>query len=191
MGIGLKRGTVRLEEHQAVWEDEARATIAEVIGALDGLNVDARHVGSTAIRSIRAKPIIDIAVGAADPDAVLARNDRLAERGIVFRKEERPGQLLYVMGDFDADTRTHHIHVVRRDSVEWRHYLDFRDYLNANPAAAREYEAVKEALARRFPNDRGAYTDGKGETVARLLRDAENWRAQRRRDGIRDPGDGD
>ena len=178
MDIGMKRGTVFLVEHQPAWEREAQETIAEIQAALEGLNADVEHVGSTSVKSIRAKPIIDIAVAVDDFDEVISRSERLAKHHIVFRKNASPEQLLYVKGDCEADTRTHHIHVVLKGSGEWKNYLNFRDYLNANGRAALEYEAVKARLAEMYPNDRGAYTAGKGETVSRLLREAAIWRGQ-------------
>ena len=172
MGIGLKRGIVRLEEHQAAWDEAAAETIVVLRGVLGEAAADVQHVGSTAIPAIKAKPIIDIAVAVRDYDEVLAKQDELKAQSIIFRLDERPEQLLYVMGDFDADTRTHHIHVVLEGSREWRNYLLFRDYLRANPEAAKEYEATKEDLAERFAEDRAAYTEGKEAIVAKLLAEA-------------------
>ena len=178
MSIGMKRGTVYLEAHQSAWEQSAAETAAALYAALSGLHIEIQHVGSTAIRTIKAKPIIDIAVAAADFDEILARNAELAAHQIIFRLDERPRELLYVKGDLSADTRTHHIHVVRMDSQEWQNYLNFRDYLNANAEAASEYEAWKERLAAQYPADRNAYTDGKSEIIARFLREAAEWRTQ-------------
>lgn len=180
MSIGLKRGTVHLEEHQSEWDQNAQEVIAVLKAALGGAAVDIQHIGSTAIRKISAKPILDIAVAVNDFDAVLMKKEALASRDILFRLDERPTQLLFVMGDFAADTRTHHIHVVKWDSSEWFNYLNFRDYLNANDAAAKEYEAVKKRLAAEFPADRDAYLAGKGDVVAKLLNEAANWRSRSR-----------
>lgn len=176
MSIGMKRGTVYLEEHQTAWEQNAMETIAELHKALSGLDADIQHVGSTSVKAIRAKPIIDIAVAADDLDEVVARSSRLAEYGIIFRFDERPVHLLYVKGDLERDTRTHHIHVVRKGSGEWINYLNFRDYLNADMNAARRYEAVKLELAELYPDDRELYTEKKSGTVARLLQEAAKWR---------------
>lgn len=176
MSIGMKRGTVYLEEHQALWEENAKQTIAEIRKVLNIPDIDVQHIGSTSVKSIKAKPIIDIAVGAANYESVLERNSQLEEINVIFRLDERPEQLLYVKGDFEADTRTHHIHVVIKDSKEWNNYLNFRDYLNANQEAANQYEAVKERMAELYPSDRNAYLEGKSEVVAKLLRDAEKWR---------------
>jgi len=50
------------------------------------------------------------------------------------------------MGDMEADIRTHHIHIVKRNGTEWKNYIHFRDYLNANENVALQYEKLKECL---------------------------------------------
>ena len=62
MAIGLKRGTVRLAEHDPEWEQLARETIGRLRCVLGSVAKDIQHVGSTSIPGIKAKPIIDIAV---------------------------------------------------------------------------------------------------------------------------------
>ena len=116
------------------------------------------------------------AVGVDNYEAVLAKKHKLEAENIIFRFDERPGQLLFVMGDFKNDTRTHHIHVVRYGSTEWENYLNFRDYLNANTAAAERYAALKITLAEQYPNDRIAYTEGKSGLINALLDEARRWR---------------
>lgn len=59
--LGLKRGGVALAPHEEAWEAEAERT-AELLRKLLGASAaGAEHVGSTAVRGIEAKPIIDIA----------------------------------------------------------------------------------------------------------------------------------
>ena len=82
------------------------------------------------------------------------------------------------MGDFEKDTRSNHIHVVLFGSDEWNNYINFRDYLNSNTEAAREYEAVKLRLAEQYLDDRIAYTDGKQEVIDRLLEEARVWKSK-------------
>ena len=83
---------------------------------------------------------------------------------------------MFVMGNFEKDTRSHHIHVVLFGSDEWNNYINFRDYLNSSIEAAKEYEAVKLRLADQYPDDRIAYTDGKQEVIDRLLEKARVWK---------------
>ena len=170
MSIGMKRGTVYLEDHCTEWETAALHTI-DTIKNVPGLTAaDVCHVGSTSIKSIPAKPIIDIAAGVIDLDAVLAKKEELAEKNIIFRFEERPEHLLFVCGDFENDTRTHHIHVVLYNSKEWNDYINFSDYLNQNENAAQEYAALKKELAKKYPNDRIAYTNGKSRFIQKICK---------------------
>ena len=55
--IGLKRGCVKLYEHETEWEIEAQNTISRLKEILGGVIKDIQHVGSTAVFSIKAKPI--------------------------------------------------------------------------------------------------------------------------------------
>ncbi len=174
----MKRGTVYLETHQSEWERTAEETIRTLKSILGSVASDIQHIGSTSIRTISAKPIIDIAVAVNDYELILSKRDVLENADIVFRFDERPEQLLFVMGDFEKDTRSHHIHVVIYGSDEWNNYINFRDYLNSNIKAAREYEAVKLRLAEQYPDDRIAYTDGKQEVIDKLLAEARVWKSK-------------
>ena len=178
MSIGMKRGTVYLEPHQSEWERAAEETISTLKNILGSIAADIQHIGSTSIRTISAKPIIDIAVAVNDYELILSKRDVIEKADIVFRFDERPEQLLFVMGDFKKDTRSHHIHVVLYGSDEWNNYINFRDYLNSNIEAAREYEAVKLRLSEQYPDDRIAYTDGKQEVINKLLEEARIWKSK-------------
>jgi GrpB-like predicted nucleotidyltransferase (UPF0157 family) len=66
----------------------------------------------------------------------------------------------------------HHLYVCW---PHWGGFADqvvFRDYLRANPSAARAYARIKRTLANKHRNDRRAYTDGKAAFVGAVLRRA-------------------
>ena len=170
--LGLKRGTVILCPHEEEWEREAEKTIRMLTPLFGDSAADIQHVGSTAIRTISAKPILDLAVAARDMEAVRGRIPVLEAAGVIFRGEDHPGEFLFVMGDFERDTRTHHIHVCPQDGVDWRNYLAFRDYMNAHPDRANEYEKLKISLAAKYASDRGSYTRGKWEFITAILAQA-------------------
>ena len=44
--------------------------------------IDIQHIGSTAIPAIKAKPIIDIAVGVTDFEKIMSHNEQLEKEGI-------------------------------------------------------------------------------------------------------------
>ena len=62
--------------------------------------------------------------------------DVLKEKELIYRGNDVSNQILFVKGDFEKDIRTHHIHVVKWDGIEWNNYINFRDYLNAFPLKA-------------------------------------------------------
>ena len=78
-------------------------------------------------------------------------------------------QLLYVMGEMEQGTRTHHIHVVKWNGTEWKNYIHFRDYLNANADVALQYQKLKEELESKYADDRAAYTNGKQDMIDKIL----------------------
>ena len=173
--IGLKRGSVKLISHQEEWNKNAEKVILKLKQLLGDAAVDIQHVGSTAIASIYAKPIIDIVIGVRDLNDVVSYVELLKQHDFVFRGEDVEGQLLFVMGDFEKDTRTHHIHVVKWNGEEWNNYINFRDYLNRFPDKAMLYDACKKKLASQFPDDRRSYTAGKQELIECLLKEAETF----------------
>lgn len=176
--LGLKRGTVELLPHEKEWEEQGRQVVALLREVLGDAACDIQHVGSTAMTHICAKPILDIAVGMTDPEQVFEFCAALEERGVIFRDRggDDEGGLLFVMGDFEADTRSCHIHVVVWQGKAWYNYINLRDYLNAVPQQALRYEGCKRELAARFAHDRERYTQGKGPLIAQLLEQAERWR---------------
>ncbi len=182
--LGLKRGTVKLYPHEEAWEREAEETIRRLRSLLGDAAADLQHVGSTAIPGIMAKPIVDIAVGAEDFAAVLARRQPLEEAGFYLRPTSLVNQLLFACGSYytdEGEEQTHFIHVVEKGGPDWRNYLNFRDYLRAFPEEAKAYEALKLTLAAAAPDDPGReqYTAGKHAFIRRTLEKAAAWRGER------------
>ncbi len=173
--IGLARGTVALCDHRREWEIEAQNTISRLKAILGNVAKDIQHVGSTAVLSIKAKPIIDIAVAVDDFQDILAYEEELKVNGFYYRpKTDLGDQLLFASGSFydgTGDLQTHFIHVVHTNSMDWVNYINFRDYLNQVPSAAKEYESLKVSLATQAPVDRGRekYTAGKHDFIVSTL----------------------
>lgn len=178
--IGLKRGCVKLYEHETEWEIEAQNTISRLKEILGGVIKDIQHVGSTAVFSIKAKPIIDIALAVDSFDEILAHEGALKAEGFYYRPNVQSSlgsQLLFACGNFyqgTGDLQTHFIHVVLTDSMEWINYINFRDYLNNMPSVAKAYEDLKLSLAMQAPVDGGRekYCSGKHDFIVYTLRKA-------------------
>lgn len=172
--IGLKRGTVVLYPHEQSWEDEAVKTIKKLKSILGEAAVDIQHVGSTAIKSIQAKPIIDIAVGVRSFEEVMKFEDELLKNGFYHRETELPDQLLFACGSYydkSGELQTHFIHVVIFESRAWKDYISFRDHMNSDEKDAKAYETLKLRLAAEAPIDIGRekYVRGKHGFITEIL----------------------
>ena len=169
MSLGLKRGTVKREPHDKQGNEIAVQTIKILKSILGDDAVDIQHIGSTAISVIKAKPIIDIVVGVTDFERIKLHNEQLENEGIFYCGSDVEHQVLYVMGDMEKEIRTHHIHVVKWNETEWKNYIHFRDYLNANENMALQYQKLKEELESKYADNRIAYTNGKQDMIDIIL----------------------
>lgn len=169
MTLGLQHGTVRVVPHDPAWFVVARHACVAVAAAGADLLVDVQHIGSTAVPDLAAKPIVDLAAALVPTASIAPLVPRLAALGYAWRGERiDAGDHLFVL-DAPPDVRLVHLHVVAADSRAWQQYLQVRDRLRADAPARARYEAVKVALARQYPDDREAYTRGKGDLVRALL----------------------
>lgn len=128
------------------------------------------HIGSTSVPGLAAKPVIDMLVGVPSLDAFEAYVDRLSNYGYEYIPEyERALPDRRFFKRMVRGVRTHHAHVVEVNGLYWKRYLKFRNHLRADGWLAARYAEVKRRLARRFPNDRDAYTNGKTGFVEAVL----------------------
>lgn len=138
------------------------------------------HFGSTAIPGLAAKPIIDMLVEVTSLEQTKSRIVPVLEnQGYDYfwrptRGDDAPPFYAWLIKRDATGSRTHHIHMIEREFDQWERLL-FRDYLIEHPEVAKEYEALKLRLAKEYPNNRIAYTEGKTDFVVRLTRLAKNY----------------
>jgi GrpB-like predicted nucleotidyltransferase (UPF0157 family) len=147
--------------------EELRDQVAVVLG---DLTVAIQHIGSTAVPGLAAKPIIDMDVVVPSTADIPIAIEQLATLGYIHEGDGGiPGREAFT---WPPDRRRHHLYVCARDSEVYQRHLLFRDYLRAHPEEARAYAALKRSSARRFQNDRNAYTIAKTAFVEERLRRA-------------------
>ena len=161
---------VDLTDPNPLWREQYEkesAILYSVLRRFEGLRLE--HFGSTAVPNLRAKPIIDILLIHPARDVWPQFIDPICSLGYVYWVENpRKEQMFFVKGMPPFGTcRTHHVHV--RVPQDAKGELAFRDLLRTDLVLARKYEQLKESLARRYPGDRDAYTDGKTAFIAHAL----------------------
>lgn len=145
----------------------AFAREAQVLAAaLHALPHEVHHIGSTAIAGMPAKPVIDMLLLVDDLAALDRHAGALVHAGYEAKGEFGIPQRRYFRKHSAAGVRTHHLHAFERGSTGAERHLAFRDYMNAEPAAAQAYAALKAELVARHPGDVDAYIAGKQAFVA-------------------------
>jgi GrpB-like predicted nucleotidyltransferase (UPF0157 family)/GNAT superfamily N-acetyltransferase len=161
---------VRISPYDPRWPALFEAEQAALEAAIGGWAVGGiHHVGSTAVRGLDAKPIVDILVGIGNLESSRACFEPLAELEYLYapyRSEE-----MHWFCKPHPSRRRFHLHLVPADSRRYADELAFRDRLRADPSLASAYAALKHDLADRFHEDREAYTDAKAEFIREVLDD--------------------
>lgn len=154
-----------LTEHQPCWIAWFKEEAAELRRLLPEASA-IHHIGSTAVPGIWAKPIVDILVMLPDAAALKNAKETLVAHGYLCMAEDET-RISFNEGYTERGfaERVFHIHLrLPGDDAE----VSFRDYLQAHPEVAQEYEALKLSLWKRFEHDRDGYTAAKTEFITRI-----------------------
>jgi len=133
------------------------------------------HIGSTAVEGLPAKPIIDILIESPRHGWPALIEALKGIDYIHWEDNPEPDREFLVKGmpPFGV-RRTHHVHICEAGSPLCERVL-FRDYLRENAGDRAAYAELKERLAAEYPDDREAYTRGKGELIAEIMDRARSW----------------
>lgn len=172
--IGLKRGTVLLCDHCEEWETEANRIIALLKAILGDFSVDIQHIGSTSIKNIKAKPIIDIAIGVKSFVGLDNYIESLLEFGVYKSLGQPFSDIVLFSKDDENGNRLNNIQMVIYGEEQWNKHILFRDYLNAHPDKATEYEQIKIKAAESFPTDVLSYSNYKAFFINKCIEEAKS-----------------
>ena len=176
MSLGLIYGTVALVDHDSEWETIADQTIESLWRVFGSVATDIQHIGSTAVNGIKAKPSIGIVVAVNHLEFIESLFPAMEQEGFIFTygyKEDEWKIIIYT--DKSHSIETHSILIVKHDNPRYMESLCFRDYLNANPTAAKRYEIHKLKIAAKSNNDRSVYKTNKSDFMKCLLEEAMIW----------------
>lgn len=164
--LGLPKGEVVLVPWDEHWEEEYLREKENIKRQIGEHVVACHHIGSTAVKHLSAKPIIDTAVEVNDFDDGYKCIPGLGEIGYKHRIiDELPERHYFNKGE----PRTHQIHLYEKGNEYLKRQLAFRDYLRSNEGARKEYQTMKEELSKAYSANKLAYADAKTEFVKGVL----------------------
>lgn len=178
-GLGVAEGKVKLVPPTSVWQTYFDLESQRLYAALGEYVKEIRHIGSTAIPGIYAKPIIDIMAGLAQIEDFPQCEAPLVALGYTYQGEQAiPGWHFFKKKN--GDLTTHHLHVVEWNSPYWVDRVLFQEYLARHPAVAEAYERLKLELEKKYANNREGYTRDKTDFIGKVTEMAHRAQHHRR-----------
>jgi GrpB-like predicted nucleotidyltransferase (UPF0157 family) len=135
--------SVEVVEYDDAWPARFIAEADQIRAALGSKLRKIEHVGSTSVRGLAAKPVVDIAVSVESLDTLVAL-ETLGYRHVDEWRFSKPGFELLAY---------------EREDEEFLDHVRLRDYLRSHDEDRDAYGALK----------RGDYEDAKSDFVARLV----------------------
>ena len=156
---------VPFQENWLVKYAQERAELCRVLA--DDMQA-IEHIGSTSVRGMDAKPIIDIAVLLPTLVWVPKLVDRLASLDYAYQGEYGlSGRHFFIKGE----PRAFHLHLVDDTTNHWRRWIAFRNILRREPELRRRYQQLKYDLAKKYRFQRALYSEGKSAFIDSAVRD--------------------
>lgn len=170
--IGLTRGVLEIYDYQdnypIIYETEKEELLniyKEKINQID-------HVGSTSIKGIKSKPIIDILIQTDDLDDFKSYTETKVEGKVyTVKKEPTLGGDYLIRKEEDGRVKAF-IHVYKTGDINGLTSLYFRDYLNSHKDERKKYEELKIELYNKYKDDRKSFTHGKDKYIKEVIRKA-------------------
>ena len=132
------------------------------------------HVGSTSIKNIKSKPIIDILIQTNDLENFIKFTESTVEGDTyTVKKEPTMGGDYLIRKEEDGKVKAF-IHVYKIGDMNGITSIMFRDYMNLHDDERKCYEKLKMELYERYKDDRKQYTQGKDKYIKQVINKAMN-----------------
>ncbi|MGG6447656.1 GrpB family protein [Pseudobacillus badius] len=164
--LGLPKGEVFLIPWTEEWERAFLIEKEKIQDKIGEFIVDVHHIGSTAVKQLNSKPIIDIAVEIKEFSEGKKCVSFLEKIGYSYKGTNiLPARHYFSKGE----PRTHQIHMYQSGNKYLLEQLKFRDYLRNNAEARNEYEQLKLELSVSNKNNKHKYSEEKTDFVKSTL----------------------
>ena len=167
-----------VKPNPTLWERYYKEEQERVIDFLTIPNIKLYHIGSTAIKGIWAKPIIDILLEVPNDISLETVKTILTSNGYICMSEQKTRKLFnrgYTPEGFAE--KVFHLHLRKQGDHD---EVYFRDYMNENETLKKEYEKLKLSLWKKYEHDRDGYTNAKTSFIIKYTNIAKKEKNNRK-----------
>lgn len=152
------------------WEEDYKQIKKLLINIFRELLIEIHHFGSTSIKGMSAKPIIDVMVIVYDIEKVDSLNPKMMGAGYKHKVANGiPGRRYFQYFHEDGVNHTQHIHVFQKDNPAVVDQLMFRDYLKIDSSSFEQYKQTKLKAAEMFRYSPTEYTNAKTDCINEIM----------------------
>lgn len=163
--------TVIISEYSDSWAEHfsKESKLIESVVSCTKIYID--HVGSTSVKGLPSKPIVDILISISDWSVVDCLVDELREVG--YHVNEKCDYVpRYFLTKYASDgSGSYHVHICKPHSRWGRDMLVFKNELASDETLAKAYADLKKKLANIYHYDVEAYGVGKKDFIEGRLRE--------------------
>ncbi|WP_233971604.1 GrpB family protein [Pectobacterium versatile] len=152
---------VVLSAYNCCWSNKFLEEAQKIKNAVNFTTIYIDHVGSTSVKGLSSKPIIDILISLCDWDAITKLADVLVKLGyeIDEKCDDTPRFFLKKYNETSSDN--YHVHICEPNSQWGRDMLVFKSELITNSDFANQYVDLKKKLVKDCSGDIESYMKGK------------------------------
>ena len=168
--VGLTRGApLELldyrEDYKEIYEEEKEELLKIYKDRIKQID----HVGSTSIKGIKSKPIIDILIQTDNLEDFIEFTEKTVEGETYTVKKEPTLGKDYLIRKEEAGKVKALIHVYKTGDMNGITSILFRDYLNNHEEERKRYEELKIELYNKYKDERKKYTSGKDKYIKEVI----------------------
>ncbi len=165
--MGLINNTVSLENNYELYKKIFKEEKAYLESVFKENRFKIEHVGSTSVKNLLSKPVVDIAIGVDDLNSFKKYYSLLNKRYTITENLEKEEILLVKENEKETFCL---IHVLDINSNRYINMIKFRNILINNLDILKKYENLKIDLAKKYKDDRKNYTKSKNEFINKVLK---------------------
>lgn len=143
----------------------------KILNSSSNKKLEVEHIGSTSIKNLGGKGIIDISIGIKKWSE--AKNILRILKKLGFKHfHDTENYSIFVSTISRCEENNFHVHISRIGTKRYERTIAFRDYLRKNPELAKEYSKMKKDAFKKSSQDRNMYKKLKNEWFSKYFQTA-------------------
>lgn len=157
---------ISIENYQSKWNSDFEQEKEKIVASIEKYKFCIEHIGSTSIKGMCAKPIIDILVGVEKFPPCEEFMESIIRLDYEFMKEASVSDRLYFV---KRSLPYFNLHIVKYGGDIWNDDIMFRDFLRDHPNIVQEYSSLKKKIINKGIHSLIEYSAEKAPYIKSLL----------------------